>query len=196
VVVDDGSHDGSGDVAAGFGDRVRVVRQRAAGAGAARNRGIAEARGDHVAFLDADDRWEPGTLGARLAAFDAEPAPDLVFGHARQFVSPELDPAVAARIRCPEDLQPGYLVGTLIATREAVARIGPFREDLRVGEFVDWMARARELGLREAMLGEHVLSRRLHDANQSVRHRGEMRDFALVMKQSLDRRRASEGSSA
>jgi hypothetical protein len=63
-----------------------------------------------------------------------------------------------------------------------------------VGEFVDWMARARELGLREAMLDEHVLSRRLHDTNQSVTKRSDITDFARVAKAALDRRRAAEAA--
>jgi UDP:flavonoid glycosyltransferase YjiC (YdhE family) len=68
--------------------------------------------------------------------------------------------------------------------------VGPFATHLHVGEFIDWMARARELGLHEVMLPDHLWSRRLHDTNQGVRHRREMADFAHVLKASLDRRRA------
>ena len=60
-----------------------------------------------------------------------------------------------------------------------------------MGEFVDWMARARELGLPAALLDEHVLSRRLHDTNQSLKDRTDMSDFARVAKAALDRRRAA-----
>jgi glycosyltransferase involved in cell wall biosynthesis len=196
VVVDDGSTDGSAALAAAFGSRVHVHSQPAGGIGAARNRGLAEARGEFIAFIDSDDLWPANSLPARLAAFDAEPSPDLVFGHVRQFVSPDIDPEAAARIRCPEGLQPGYLAGALIARREAVEAMGSFRQDLHVGEFLDWIAKGRDRGLVEAMVGDHVLSRRLHETNQSVLHRSEMRDFARVMKESLDRRRAKDGSSA
>src|SRR5271157_5460413 len=71
IIVDDGSTDGSGDLAAEFQDgRFRVVRQANAGPGAARNRGIEEARGELIALLDADDVWMPEYLASSLAMFD------------------------------------------------------------------------------------------------------------------------------
>ena len=59
IVVDDGSTDGSAAVAQSFGDRVFTVRQQNLGQAAALNAGLALATGEYVAFLDADDLWEP-----------------------------------------------------------------------------------------------------------------------------------------
>lgn len=63
IVVDDGSIDRGGDIVARCSDpRVRIIRQGNAGPGAARNRGLREAQGEIVAFLDADDEWLPDYL--------------------------------------------------------------------------------------------------------------------------------------
>jgi hypothetical protein len=70
IVVDDGSTDGSAaviDRAAARDARVRVIRQENKGLGAARNAGLAHARGEFINFLDADDLFEPDKLAAQGA---------------------------------------------------------------------------------------------------------------------------------
>ena len=63
VIVNDGSTDRSVEEAAAVNDsRIRFIHQKNAGVSAARNRGIEEARGEFIAFLDADDRWKPEYL--------------------------------------------------------------------------------------------------------------------------------------
>jgi glycosyltransferase involved in cell wall biosynthesis len=75
IVVDDGSADATCETVAGLNDaRIKVVRQKNAGAGAARNRGIAEAKGEYVAFLDADDEWDPQFMEAVVRLTELYPA--------------------------------------------------------------------------------------------------------------------------
>lgn len=74
IVVDDGSTDQSPALVEAFPDpRFRLLRQANAGPGAARNRGLAEARGQWAAFLDADDEWLPDYLERAMAITRANP---------------------------------------------------------------------------------------------------------------------------
>jgi glycosyltransferase involved in cell wall biosynthesis len=67
IIINDGSTDGGDHIAATYGDsRLKLINQPNLGPGAARNRGIAEAKGEFVAFLDADDEWLPEYLEEHL----------------------------------------------------------------------------------------------------------------------------------
>src|SRR6266478_4195467 len=70
IVVDDGSTDATAATLAGFGDRIRVMTQGNRGPAAARNSGVAIARGEYLAFLDADDVFLPGKLAATAPLLD------------------------------------------------------------------------------------------------------------------------------
>jgi len=79
IVIDDGSTDGSSDVAASFVG-VGCIRQRNQGLAAARNAGLDRATGRYVIFLDADDRLLPGAVERGARALDSHPACVMAFG--------------------------------------------------------------------------------------------------------------------
>ena len=85
IVIDDGSTDATPEVLAAYGSRVRAFRQPNRGVAAARNAGLAVARGDSVAFLDADDEWKPRKLERQIARLARDPALGLVHCAAERF---------------------------------------------------------------------------------------------------------------
>jgi len=177
VVVDDGSTDGTAEVVRGF-PGVTLIRQENAGIGAARNAGMAVAESEYMAFLDADDLWPLRSLQARLERADGTGA-DAVFGATVQFSEGSQDGA-------PEL---GFLAGAGLYRRSLCERVGSFKTDVRVGEFIDWWARAQELGARVETVPDVVLRRRIHSTNTGIVARDSRVDYTRVLRAALERRR-------
>jgi glycosyltransferase involved in cell wall biosynthesis len=90
IVVDDGSNDGTEEVASGYAredPRVRLIKQENRGLAAARNRGLAEAGGEYVVFLDSDDRLVSGALGVGVRELEAHPGCAFVSGICRKITA-------------------------------------------------------------------------------------------------------------
>ena len=77
IVVDDGSTDDTAAVLAPYWERIHYIHQSNQGASSARNRGIQEAQGEYIAFLDSDDEWLPAKLERQIELLEAQP--DLSF---------------------------------------------------------------------------------------------------------------------
>ena len=191
IVVDDGSTDRSSEVAKSFASRgVKYCHQVNAGIGPARNKGVELAQGEFIAFLDADDRWPLEKIERQLHAFESDPALEMVFGQAVQLHNgPEWEAGVKDKKLDAAAMVPGMVPGTMLIKRDAFHRVGQFQGGWKVGEFIDWYARAVELQVRSLILPDLFLWRRIHDSNQGVRERQSVSDYARVLKAKLDRSR-------
>jgi glycosyltransferase involved in cell wall biosynthesis len=190
IVADDGSDNGSAAVARSYGDPVRYLCQTTAGPAATRNLGVAAARGDVVALLDADDLWHADKLARQLAYLEEHPEVDLCLTLARLFWIDELKAEEEAyRAQAPLDI-PGLPGSSLLARRRVFEAIGLFDSQLWHRDVTDWLVRATERGAVMHTLPAVLSYRRMHRSNISRRARATgQREFLRVLKGSLDRRR-------
>ncbi|HSE51013.1 MAG TPA: glycosyltransferase family A protein [Gemmatimonadales bacterium] len=193
VIVDDGSTDRTPEVARSFGERVRYLRQENAGPAVARNTGLAAARGELVAFLDADDRWDEAKMARQAAVLGAQPELDYVVALVQNFWT---DPAAGLR-QHPRDHPrtkpiPGYVTGTLLAHRALFDRVGGFDPERSHTDATEWFLRARAAGARGLVVPEVLLYRRMHTGNRSRQmSQGSTDEFLRLLKTSLDQRRSA-----
>jgi glycosyltransferase involved in cell wall biosynthesis len=195
VVVDDGSDDDSLEVVGRY-PQVKSRSQPRGGIGAARNAAVAMASGDFFTFLDADDRFPPDKLRIQLKAFEADPTLDVVYGYVREFVSPDLTPEEAARIRPAVEYNESHLSGVMLVRRAAFERVGQWTVGLKVGTGVDWYARSQEAHLKTTVLPDVLLERRLHLSNNGLRQADNRIQYASILKSALDRRRAAAATAS
>lgn len=168
VVVDDGSTDGTAAVLDDFGAEVTVLRQPASGVAVALNRALAHATHDVIAYLDADDLWEPDAVERRLSRLQELDRPPCVGGETLQFLSPDLSPTDASRFHV--DLQPvrAAFFGAILFRRQCLEQVGSLDESVVLAPAMDWIARARRMGIETTWIDGLVLNRRIHEHNTSA----------------------------
>lgn len=214
IVVDDGSMDDTCRVMEALleryrarfqEDRVHYVFQRRQGAGAARNSGLALARGTFVAFLDSDDVWLPGKLQTELDLFEKYPRVDAVISDSElwsegKLVAPSRFKLFGVPLPAGRkepfltELAPLWVEKSLFSTccltlrRSALARIGPFDPLLRSHE--DWDFELRLYHTCQVVIIPEVTARvrRFDDGTRG--ERGTDRDFLRVQYRILDRMRS------
>jgi glycosyltransferase involved in cell wall biosynthesis len=177
IVVDDGSTDDTRKQLEAFHGRVRYVYQSNGGVGKARNRAIREARGELLAFLDADDEWCPEKIAIQVAALETNARAALVHtdvtyqdvNSGRRFQ--KYSSREKYQGHCYEALffANHVNVSTVLVRREQLERAGLFNEVHDIGGCEDldmWLRLARE---NEFVYEPRPLAiYRLHSANMSL----------------------------
>jgi glycosyltransferase involved in cell wall biosynthesis len=167
LVVDDGSSDGTPALLAAQFPQVRLIRQRNQGVAVARNTGLAEARHDWVAFIDADDIWLPGKLQAQWALLSSQREAQMCYTAWQVWHTQDIEPAadwlqaLMDAGEAPEAAQrwqgaSGWIypellrdcvvwTSTVLARRSLLQALGGFEPGLPVGEDYDLWLRASRL---------------------------------------------------
>ena len=199
IVVDDGSKDGTPEAAEKFDSRVKVLRQNNSGPAAARNRGIAAASGDFIAFLDADDIWLPGKLALQVQYLQAHPDVGVVFGGFLRWYPQTGGSFTSApkpeNLDSPLKLSPkhsGWIYTTLLldnvihiitamVRRSVIETVGSFDESLRTGEDYDfWLRVSRQF--RAAEFDRTLAYYRIHTASTTRVPRKENNEYRVLVK--------------
>ena len=193
VVVDDGSLDGTADVARSFPE-VRYIYQDNRGDADARNRAISETSSDFIAFLDADDLWKPEKLHLQLQMFESRPSLGMVYTGV-EVVNEELQRLEILRPATNEVafrntliVEKPYMtgVGSSGLVRTSIARAIGF--DPRLGASADWafacyVALSHEVDAVQAPL---ILYRQHSDSQVHLNLRAVEHDMRLVWSEIFD----------
>jgi glycosyltransferase involved in cell wall biosynthesis len=171
LVIDDGSQDGSAEIIRRY--PVQYFRQENAGQAAAFNAGLRRARGELIAFLDADDLWLPGKLSACVAALRAQPEAVLCYTNG-DAIGPHDE--LLWRLLPDEHVPPsasGMLLDCVICCPAQVvaraAQLQPFTEGLQSTDHDQWV-RMREKG-PFAYIAEPLSQYRRRPGQQSLSRR-------------------------
>ena len=185
IVVDDGSTDGTPELLASYGDRLRAIRQANAGGTAARNAGTRAARGAFLTWLDHDDLMLPAKIERQMAVFGERPELGLVHcgyhridkdGRLLDVVTGLPDGDVRARLVC------GCFVwsGAPLVRRECLDQVGLFDETVWSSDADMWLRIALagwEWGCVQQPLGEYRI---LADSTMADVARTERLDMAIL----------------
>lgn len=196
IIVDDGSTDHTMQIIENYERPLSLIRQRHLGAGAARNSGVRNSQGEFIAFLDQDDYWISTKLENQISVLNNNPEIDGVIAQVKNVQQSKWSLKEHFDKPLLTNTMAGYCPSAILIRREAFFDVGFFEERTKLGETIDWFARAKEAEIKIKVLPDLLVWRRIHATNNGIRNRAEIKDYVRVLKQSIDRRRLKKKTSA
>jgi glycosyltransferase involved in cell wall biosynthesis len=186
LVIDDQSTDATRSMIGQIDSRVIALEGPGRGPSAARNIGLSQARGEFIAFLDHDDLWPQGRHDTLLAALLADDEANAAVGRMRVIAEAG---AAAGPHAAMSGLHVPAILPSCLYRHDLVMQVGPFAEDMRHGEDVDYHFRLAESGLRLAFCATDSLIYRRHDRNTSLNAPPGDKVLLATVARRLERRR-------
>ncbi len=181
IVIDDGSTDATAQIAARMAPICQSQQQQ--GAAAARNAGIALAKGDFVFFQDADDLISKEALSILYNVLMGQDTAHMAAALATDFISPNLTFEEQQQCKARQAPYAGTMPGTMLIQRQVFERVGVFDTSLATGETVDWLVRAQDMGVHKVQLDAVTLLRRLHPQSTGAMHKSqERKDYLAILR--------------
>lgn len=188
IVVDDGSTDGTVEVARRW-PGVRVLTQSHGGASMARNYGLSVAQGDVIAYIDADDLWLPEKLARQVEVLNTCSEVGYVLCRMRIFCEEGVEMPETLNAQHHASDPPAVIPSALVVRRSVVDAVGLFDTGLETGEDTDWFARAGDMEIPSRTLDEVLLERRIHGLNNSLICPTNNANLLEVLKRSIIRKK-------
>lgn len=187
IIVDDGSIDKTEKIVMQLQADIRYFRQNNTGPASARNRGIRDASGDFILFLDVDDLWPENNICMLVDEIQARPDVEVVRGYAQMM---EHNPATGRYdfIGNPRESFRDY-IGAALYRKSVFRKVGLFDTTLTFGEDVDWFVRSAQLKVKITRLEETTLYVRRHGRNMTHGKNLLELNTLRVLKKSIDRMR-------
>ncbi|MBL1211026.1 glycosyltransferase family A protein [Geminocystis sp. GBBB08] len=187
ILIDDGSTDNTAKVTKSF-QNIKYIYQENSGPAIARNNGIKIAKGEFIAFLDADDLWTDNHLELLVSCFKKTHDLEVAIGYVQCLFLKEKN----QEKEYFEEFSNSTInvnLGAGLYKKSVFKKLGNFDPNLSPSEDVDWFLRIKEANINQIIVSETMLYYRIHDSNLSKDRKNSYSAFLKSLKMSLDRRK-------